>query len=402
MGEVTVFPFSLAGGSEIVVLVRRDENLYRDLGGSVQSHFSPIHAAAFYLLKHTQTLLAPTQTQKLVQGDELLPQDDQHLFREVLAKIVTLPSQLRIRNIQNHFGYMIPVPHIDPELLNTNLTEGSLHWIRISTLFSVEEYHQFFTSYDMAILGQLNTSVLKQAIGRPLDQPNKQKIAIISCEDEALWQYHSAAMLVGNCLGNIQREKEISWLHYEGELPAEEELEDIYAIVVIGWREKWTDGLKILLNSKLLVLGSAANMVTMLLGGMVEAVESTVPAISDVVLCPSLDTYKPYATNTGKVRERQQVTQLITCHSHTITQVPETAKTLAETSDQVPIAYALDEQILVVQGHPEYTCEFTEEKLIPDLLQLELCSEDDLENVNWKQSVDFTFFRELCEFFLLL
>ena len=53
MGEVTVFPFSVAGGSEIVVLLRRDENLYRDLGGSIQGHFSPLHAASFYLLKHT-------------------------------------------------------------------------------------------------------------------------------------------------------------------------------------------------------------------------------------------------------------------------------------------------------------------------------------------------------------
>jgi hypothetical protein len=62
MGEVTVFPFSLAGGSEIVVLVRRDDSLYRDLGGSIEGHFSPLHAAAHYLLKHTQTLLAPSQT----------------------------------------------------------------------------------------------------------------------------------------------------------------------------------------------------------------------------------------------------------------------------------------------------------------------------------------------------
>jgi hypothetical protein len=82
---------------------------------------------------------------------------------------------------------MVPVPHIDPELLNTTLTEGSLHWIRISTLFSVEEYHQFFTPYDMSILGQLNTSVLKQAIGKPTETPNLFKIAIVSSEDEALW-----------------------------------------------------------------------------------------------------------------------------------------------------------------------------------------------------------------------
>ena len=123
-------------------------------------------------------------------------------------------------------------------------------------------------------------------------------------------------MLVGNCLGSVQRDKEVRWLHYEGELPAEEELDDINAVVVIGWREKWTEGLKILLNSKLLVLGSAANMITVLLGGSLDANESTVPAITDVVLRPELDEYKPYETNTGKVRERQQTTQLITANSH--------------------------------------------------------------------------------------
>jgi len=92
--------------------------------------------------------------------------------------------------------------------------------------------------------------------------------------------------------------------------------------VVIGWREKWTEGLKILLNSKLLVLGSAVNMITVLLGGSLEANESTVPAITDVVLSPTLDNYKPYEMNTGKVRERQQVTQLITCNSHQLTELP--------------------------------------------------------------------------------
>jgi hypothetical protein len=64
------------------------------------------------------------------------------------------------------------------------------------------------------------------------------------------------------------REKEIRWLHYEGELPAEEELKDINIVVLIGWRNKWDDSIKpIVAKSKLLVLGSAANVVTALLGG---------------------------------------------------------------------------------------------------------------------------------------
>jgi hypothetical protein len=150
-------------------------------------------------------------------------------------------------------------------------------------------------------------------------------------------------MLMGNCLANVSRDKEICWKHYEGELPAEQELEGINVVILIGWRNKWNETLDIVLDSKVLALGSAANTITELLKGTLAEKESTVPNITEAVLTHELQEYRPFATNASKLAEQPTTAQFITCHSHIITEVPESSVVLAETSDQIPIAYAIED-----------------------------------------------------------
>lgn len=45
-----------------------------------------------------------------------------------------------IKSVSRHIGYLFPVPFLDPELLNSKMKGSSLHWIRITALFSIEAY----------------------------------------------------------------------------------------------------------------------------------------------------------------------------------------------------------------------------------------------------------------------
>ena len=125
MDYVSVFPFSLNTSGEVVILVRREGDYYRDLGGLVSNEMSPIHAAARNLINNSSYLIIPSNIEKLLKKKPIAK--DESVFREVLAKLLTLPNHMCIKNISNLFGYLYPIPYIDPEILNTTLEDSSLH-----------------------------------------------------------------------------------------------------------------------------------------------------------------------------------------------------------------------------------------------------------------------------------
>lgn len=412
MEHVSVFPFSLNNSAEIVVMVRRDGDFYRDLGGYVHGHHSPIHAAARYILKHSHGMIAPSNIERLIRKKQLIPENDEALFREILAKLITLPGHMCIRNVSNYFAYMVPVPHVDPELLNTNLEDTSLHWIRISTLFSVEEYQRFFTAFDLASLSQVNTNMLKQAITLGKDPPNRimHYVGIINLEDEAMWQYHFEAMILSNCLQEAYRNKEVKWMFYESELPASQELERITAFVIYGWKDRPSDTLTdflegIIGTKKILAIGSAANLVCELLGGRLETAEdNTLPELSAIHFTEEFSKVPFIRKNTSRQETPPEEGDMFLYLSKSVRSLPSNASVIATAKDSIPVIYSID-NILCVHGHPEFTTTFVEEMIAPDLLEQGVCHEEDIENMKkvW-ESMPIQRYKEvraICDFFIL-
>ena len=431
MEHVSVFPFALNSAGELVICVRRDGEVYRNLGGAVQSHYSPLHAASLHFLKHSRTLLSESQIDLLLQKKPLLPEDDSILIRETLAKLTTLPHDLFIRNVHNHLGFLVPVPFVEAEVLNTHLTDTSLHWIRISMLFSVEEYQQFFTAYDLALLSQINTHHLKLYLNTRSEEQTA-KIGLLNTEDEAIWQYHFEALVLSNCLGELYRFRDIKWIFYETDLlPTNEEVEELSALIVFGWRNKWADGvaeflLRAMEAKKMLVLGSVSNLVCALLlksrfeeeeetvpdlvaklqkGEKLDFIETTHPELYPVVLSETY--YKQDYLPAEQGEQAHEPVHLFALASHItdqlIAHLPDTFTIVGSKQEGHPVVYNPTPKLLIVHGHPEFSPEFIEEKLSPELVQMGLCSEELLHETeqSWKvPNPHLAEIRELCQHFL--
>jgi GMP synthase-like glutamine amidotransferase len=413
MEEVSVFPFSLSNTGEILILVRRDQDLYRDLGGSVRGQWSPLHAASRLFLHNSEGLMAPANIRRLLQKQEPQPATDEDLNREVLAKFVTLPSYMSVKNVQDHFAFLLPVPYIDPEVLNTTLKTRSLHWIRVSTLFSVEEYQQFFTAFDLAILSQVNTHMLKQAV-TAAEVPAMRihhRIGIVNFETDAVWQFHFEALLMTNCLQNLYQRRDLTFSLYEYVLPPTRELEGLTATVVMAWKDKWDDSFNEILMSlhqtkKVLALGYAAVKLTELLGGRVEKSEESLPELARVNFEANYSNIPFIKQHLAGPPETQSV--LFRLHNYIVSLLPEDAQVIASTLAGYPAIY-LVQNALIVLGDPHLSFEFAEERLFPELKQLEsldhAVEENDLERAKgtWAHATreSLSYVRSLCEHFLV-
>lgn len=412
MEHVSVFPFSMNNLGEVVILVRRDNDLYRDLGGTVHGMSSPLHAAAKHLIRNSRALIAPSNIEKLLNNGSIIPEDSEILLREVLAKLISLPSYMCIKTVHNHFSYMFPVPYVDPEILNTKLTDMSLHWIRISALFSVEEYQLFFTSFDLAVLSQVNTNILKQAIIKAEDPPIRimYYIGVINLEDEAIWQHHFEALVLTNCFEEVYRTKECKWMFYESELPSSEEVERMNALIVFGWRDKLSDTLTEFLEQqigkkKIIALGTAANILCSILGGKLDPIEeTTIPELTSISYTPQYsqaDFIQPFLSRSETPCEESD---LFIYPTQFIKELPERAVILATYRSNIPVIYTMD-NVLCIHGHPEFNACFVEELLIPEILDSGMCTEDEIDNARkeW-QSVPvhrLSEVRELCNLFMI-
>lgn len=412
MEHVSVFPFSLNNLGEVVILVRRDNDLYRDLGGTVHGMSSPLHAAAKHLIRNSRALIAPSNIEKLLNNTSIIPEDTEILIREVLAKLISLPSYMCLKTVYNHFNYMFPVPYIDPEILNTHLTDMSLHWIRISALFSVEEYQQFFTSFDLAVLSQVNTNILKKAIVNAEDPPVRimYYIGVLNLEDEAIWQHHFEALILTNCLEEVYRTKECKWMFYESELPSSEEIERMNALIVFGWREKLSDTLSEFLEQqigrkKIIALGTGANILCNVLGGRLEHIEeNTIPELIPITFTPDYANVPFIQQFLSKNEQPAEESDLFIYPTQIVKELPERAVVLANTRNNAPVIYIID-NVLCIHGHPEFNSTFIEELLIPEILDSGLCTEDEVDNARkeW-QSVPvhrLDEVREICNLFLM-
>eukprot|EP00359_Climacostomum_virens_P005199 CAMPEP_0204902324 /NCGR_PEP_ID=MMETSP1397-20131031/3599_1 /ASSEMBLY_ACC=CAM_ASM_000891 /TAXON_ID=49980 /ORGANISM="Climacostomum Climacostomum virens, Strain Stock W-24" /LENGTH=395 /DNA_ID=CAMNT_0052070817 /DNA_START=725 /DNA_END=1909 /DNA_ORIENTATION=- len=389
MEEVSVFPFSLSSTGEILILVRRDQDLYRDLGGPVRRMWSPIHAAAHHLLNNSEGLMAPTNIRRLLQKQEPLPPTDEELYREVLAKFVTLPGYMSIKNVQDHFAFLLPLPYIDPEILNTTLKTRSLHWIRVSTLFSVEEYQQFFTAFDLAILSQVNTHMLKQAITAAEEPVIRihHRIGVINFETDAIWQYHYEALVMTNCLQNLYQKRDLSFSLYEYVLPPTRELEGLTATIVMAWKDKWDDSfdeilLKLVQKKKVLALGYAAVRLTKLLEGSVEKSDESLPELARINFAADYISIPFVKQQHTGFSPPETSSVLFRLHNYIVTLLPPNARVIASTLAEYPVIYLVQNALIVV-GDPHFSFEFAEEKLFPELKQLEglehAVEENDLE-----------------------
>jgi len=86
-----------------------------------------MHAAANHFINHSNAILAPSNIERLLKSNSLLPTTEESIIREVLAKLITLPSSMMIKSVSRHIGFLFPVPFLDPELLNSKVTDTSLH-----------------------------------------------------------------------------------------------------------------------------------------------------------------------------------------------------------------------------------------------------------------------------------
>lgn len=406
MEYVSVFPFSLNNSGEIVILVRRDGDFYRDLGGNVYNQMSPIHSACHNLISHSSYLIVPSNIERLLKKKPI--SKDESIFREVLAKLLTLPNHMCIKNIANHFGYLYPIPFIDPEILNTTIENSSLHWIRISILFSVEEYQRFFSSFDLAILGQINTHLLKQSI--VLSKEPVQRIthtfAIINLEEEVLWQFHLEALLISNVFQSAYRSKEVKFEYFESELPTSLELERVSCVIIISWREKnfeQTSSLleQVLSNKKVLAIGSAAVIVSQMKGGRVSNTENQLELVeiqgtNELLNCSYLKKYQ----NSLESIENSHCFRYATKN---LVEPPSESKVLV-TSKSGPLVYEM-ENIMCVHANPEFTMPFVEGLLGNELISQNLLSEEGYEAAKktWDHSyqISFSFIRQICEAFIM-
>lgn len=406
MEYVSVFPFSLNNAGEIVILVRRDGDYYRDLGGNVYNQMSPIHSACHNLISHSNYLIVPSNIERLIKKKPI--SKDESIFREVIAKLLTLPNHMCIKNIANHFGYLYPVPFIDPEILNTTLENSSLHWIRISILFSVEEYQRFFSSFDLAILGQINTHLLKQSIVMCKEPAQRisHTFAIINLEEEVLWQFHLEALLISNVFQGAYRSKEVKFEFFESELPTSLELEKISCVIVVSWREKNFEQTysmleQVLGRKKVLAIGSAAVIVSQMKGGRVTNTENQlelvdIQATSEVANCAYLKKYQNVFENIENSHCYRYATK-------NLVEPPADSRVLV-TSKSGPIVYEM-ENTLCVHANPEYTMPFVEGLLGNELISQNLLSEEGYEvaKKTWDNSfqLNFSLIRQICEAYIL-
>ena len=404
MEYVSVFPFSLNNSGEIVILVRRDGDFYRDLGGHVYNECSPMHAAAKNLIFHSSYLIVPSNIERLIKKKPIAK--DESIFREVIAKLLTLPSHMCIRSIANHFGYLYPIPFIDPETLNTSLEETSLHWIRISILFSIEEYQRFFTAFDLAILGQVNTHLLKQSITLCKDPVQRitHYIGIINLEDEVLWQYHLEALLLSNCFQGAYRNKEIKWEFYESELPTPAEMERMSCIVIISWREKLIEQNleimeKILGKKKTIVIGNTANIACTVLGGKMENTDTQLQLLevnptNELATMPFMKRSK---------NESQESNYALRYAVRNVIELPPWSTPLVLAAGK-PYIYCCN-NTLCVHVNPEFSVPFVEQILCTELISQNLMAEEGYEMAKktWENipSQNFSLVRTVCECFLL-
>ncbi|OMJ71496.1 hypothetical protein SteCoe_30278 [Stentor coeruleus] len=405
MEYVSVFPFSLNNSGEIVILVRRDGDFYRDLGGHVYNEMSPMHAAAKNLLIHSNYLIVPSNIERLLKKKPIA--NDESIFREVLAKLLTLPSHMCIRNIANHFGYLYPIPYIDPEILNTTLEDTSLHWIRISILFSIEEYQRFFSAFDLAILGQVNSHLLKQSIvycKEPI-QRITHYIGVINLEEEVLWQFHLEGLLLSNLFSGAYRSKEVKWDFYEAEMPTSVEIDRMSCVVVIAWREKTSENIlemleKIIGKKKLIAIGSAASIVCEMLGGRLVPTETQLELLE---IIPSIEIgnspyMKKYMKNIEQIENNHSLRYTTRC----ISEIPPDSKILAS-SKGIPCIYSTN-NTLCVNCNPELSVPFVEQLLCPELISQNLLSEETYEiaKKTWEETPQQNFYivRSICEGFL--
>jgi hypothetical protein len=405
MEYVSVFPFSLNNTGEIVILVRRDGDFYRDLGGHVYNEMSPMHSAARNLITHSSYLIVPSNIERLLKKKVILK--DESIFREVLAKLITLPGHMCIKTITNHFGYLYPIPFIDPEILNTTLETTSLHWIRISILFTIEEYQRFFTAFDLAILGQVNTHLLKQSITQAKDpiQRITHYIAVINLEEEILWQFHLEALLLSNCFQSAYRNKEVKWEFFEYEAPTSIDMERLSCIVLISWKERISEQIteileKLIGKKKVIVIGNISGVVCEMLGGRMETNNSQLELISvtpNSELSSMLFMKKYFEKN-----ENIANTHVLRYSVKHVAELPPDSKVLVECNSQ-PIAY-LNNNVLCVHANPEFSVPFVEQILSPELISQNLLSEEDYEKAKktWESfSIQsYELIREVCEGFL--
>ena len=405
MEYVSVFPFSLNNSGEIVILVRRDGDFYRDLGGNIYQQMSPIHAAAKYILLHSSYLIVPSNIERLLKKKPI--SKDESIFREVLAKLISLPNHMCIKNIVNHFGYLYPIPFIDPEILNTTLESTSLHWIRISILFSVEEYQRFFSSFDLAILGQVNTHLLKQSIVHCKDpiQRITHTIGIINLEEEVLWQFHLESLLVSNVFQSAYRSKEVKFEYYESELPTSIELSKMSCIVIISWRERNFEQTsemleKILGKTKLIALGSSAVVVSQMLGARMASTDNQLELVE---VHPAVDLQSSgYMKKLGSNLESNENSQCFKYSVKNLVEPPQDSRVLLSCRTG-PLAYEHG-NTLCVHANPEFSVGFVEELLGTELISQNLLSEEGFEiaKKTWENSpqVNVGLVRSVCEGFL--
>jgi hypothetical protein len=406
MEYVSVFPFSINNSGEVVILVRRDGDFYRDLGGHVYNEMSPMHSAAKNLLTHSNYLIVPSNIERLLKKKPI--SKDESVFREVLAKLLTLPSHMCIKNIANLFGYLYPVPFIDPEILNTTLEDTSLHWIRISILFSVEEYQRFFSAFDLAILGQVNTHLLKQSITLCKDPVQRitHKIGIINLEEEVLWQFHLEALLLSNVFQSAYRSKEVKFEFFESELPTLLEIEKMACLVVVAWREKHSSHVieelsSFFSNKKIIAIGTAADAICESLGGKMVAAETclelvdTVPT-NELSLCGFMKKYlgKPEAVENCSVLKYS---------NKIVAELPSDAMVLAVAHNS-PCVYLVG-NVLCVHANPEFSVQFVEQLFSTELISQNLLSEEAFEVAKkaWDESADINvaLIRNICEGFMI-
>ena len=406
MEYVSVFPFSLNNSGEIVILVRRDGDFYRDLGGHVYNEFSPIHAAAKNLINHSSYLIVPSNIERLLKKKPIAK--DESIFREVLAKLLTLPSHMCIKNISNHIGYLYPIPFIDPEILNTTLEDTSLHWIRISILFSIEEYQRFFTAFDLAILGQVNTHLLKQSIALCKDPVQRitHYIGVINLEEEVLWQFHLEALLLSNCFQGAYRNKEIKWEFYDSEIPTSAEIEKMSCFVIIAWREKTSEQTielieNIINKKKVIFLGNIAGLACEILGGKVEPTETHLEILD---IHPTIELQSmPFMNRAQGKIENLENNQVMRYTLRNIVNLPSNAKVLVTCKNE-PCVF-LCNNVLCVHANPEYSVQFIEQMLCTELISQNLLTEEAFESSKkaWEgnNSYNFSLIRMICECFLL-
>lgn len=194
-------------------------------------------------------------------------------------------------------------------------------------------------------------------------------------------------------LQNTYKNREVSFLFFDSDFPASEELRGIASLVVFGWKDKQSETFLEFLDTvlgtmKILAIGSAADILCEALGGRLSSVEELAPPAAVALQFTEDSTANPY---------------LFTFNTKTVQEPPPNATIIATDTAQVPLVYSVN-SVLAVHGHPEFSLNFIEEALLPHLLEFSLCSEEELElakkHLQTAVSCDFDAVRSLSEEFL--